>query len=46
MRDVIIGTVSTPEAVLPLATNVVFLGVVVWLGPKPLNSEKVVLRSA
>ncbi len=46
MREVIIRTVSAPEVVLSLATNMVFLGVVVWLGLRLLNSEKAVLRSA
>ena len=46
MRDVIIGTTTLPEVVMSVATNLVFLGVVVWLGLKLLNSEKVVLRAA
>jgi sodium transport system permease protein len=46
MRDVIIGAVTLPEAALSVTTNLVFLGVVIWLGLKLLSSEKVVLRSA
>jgi sodium transport system permease protein len=46
MRDVIIGTASIWEAGLSLATNLIFLVVVVWLGLRLLNSEKVVLRAS
>jgi len=46
MRDVIIGTATVSEAVFSLAANLLFLGVVVWLGLRLLNSEKVVLRSS
>jgi sodium transport system permease protein len=45
MRDVIIGTATIPEAAFSIATNIVFLAVVVWLGLKLLNSEKVLLRA-
>jgi sodium transport system permease protein len=46
MRDVITGTITGAEAGLSLATNLVFLAAVIWLGLKLLSSEKVVLRSA
>jgi sodium transport system permease protein len=45
MRDVIIGTATLSEAAFSLAVNLVFLGAVVWLALRLLNSEKVVLRS-
>lgn len=46
MRDVITGTITATEAGLSLATNIVFLAAVIWLGLKLLSPEKVVLRSA
>jgi ABC-type Na+ efflux pump permease subunit len=45
MRDVILGTATLGEAALSVGANLIFLLVVVWLGLKLLNSEKVILRT-
>jgi len=39
------GTATVSEAAFSLAADLLFLGLVVWLGLRLLNSEKVVLRS-
>lgn len=45
MRDVIMGTASAGEIVSSIGVNVLFLLLLLWLGLRLLNSEKVVLRT-
>lgn len=45
MRDVIVGAATLGEAAASVGANLVFLLVVIWLGLKLLNSEKVILRT-
>ncbi len=45
IRDLILGTAGAQEIVLSLATNVVTLFVLLWLGIRLLSSERVILRT-
>jgi len=45
IRDMVLGTATITEVGSVVLVNLVFLAVLLWLGLKLLNSEKVILRS-
>jgi ABC-type Na+ efflux pump permease subunit len=45
IRDIILGTAGAQEIALSLAANVATLFVLLWLGIRLLNSERVILRT-
>jgi len=45
IRDIILGTAGVQEIALSLASNVVTLLVLLWLGIRLLSSERVILRT-
>ena len=45
IRDMVLGTANFTEVGSVVPVNLVFLAVLLWLGLKLLNSEKVILRS-
>jgi hypothetical protein len=45
IRDMVLGTATLTEVGSVVLVNLVFLAVLLWLGLKLLNSEKVILRS-
>ncbi|MDV3294163.1 MAG: ABC transporter permease [Nitrososphaerales archaeon] len=46
LRDVVVGAATAGEAALSIGVNLVFLAVVIWLGLRLLNSEKIILRTS
>jgi ABC-type Na+ efflux pump permease subunit len=45
IRDLVLGTATLGEVGSAVLVNVVFLAVLIWIGLRLLNSEKVILRS-
>jgi ABC-type Na+ efflux pump permease subunit len=45
IRDMVLGTATVGEVVSAVAVNLVFLGILIWIGLRLLNSEKIILRS-
>ncbi len=45
IRDIVLGTATLAEVGSAVLVNVVFLAVLLWVGMRLLNSEKIILRS-